>query len=231
MENVVKMSNAGTLPRDDDKHVPAETAVPADVPRILPAVITVGTDDTYDEDKPREHVRSPELRRNGTKLLMAVSAVIGAAAGARLLFGDAASETLSASVSRMLTGTFAEVFLRQTYLGALFLAAEFVLGFFALGDLAVWAAPFLYGAGTVLRSAAVSPKLIPGSLICRVGVVLGAACSADMSVMLLRLTRGGTVYTDTHPRRSYGIAFAGCLAAVILGSIVISALMTANGGQ
>ena len=230
MENVVKMPTAGTLPRDDDKRVTTETAAPADAPRALPAVITVNSGDTYDEDKPREHIRSPELRRNGTKLLLAVSAVIGAAAGARLLFGGA-SETLSASVSRMLTGTFAEVFLRQTFLGALFLAAEFVLGFFALGDLAVWAAPFLYGAGMVLRSAAVSPKLIPGSLICLVGVVLGAACSADMSVMLLRLTRGGTVYTDTHPRRSYGIAFAGCLAAVILGSIVISALMTANGGQ
>lgn len=222
MENVVKKPNAGALPRDNDDH---ETETRADTSRALPAVITVDPDDTYDEDKPREHVRSPELRRNGTKLLMAASAAIGTAAGARLLFGEAASETLSASVSRMLTGTFAEVFLRQTFLGALFLAAEFVLGFFAFGDLAVWAAPFLYGAGTVLRLAASSPKLIPGALICLVGVVLGAACSADMSVTLLRLTRGGTVYLDTAPRRSYALAFAGCLAAVVLGAILTGALI------
>ena len=141
-----------------------------------------------------------------------------------MLFGESASETLSESVSRMLTGTFAEVFLRQTFLGALLLAAEFVLGFFAFGDLAVWAAPFLYGAGTVLRLAAGSPKLIPGTLICLIGVVLGAACSADMSVTLLRLTRGGTVYLDTSPRRSYTLAFAGCLAAVVLGAILTGAL-------
>ena len=227
MENVVKMPNTGTLPRDDDEHGTirsAETGGSADSPRALPAVITVDPNDTYDEDKPREHIRSPELRRNGTKLMMTLSAVIGAAAGARLLFGGA-SETLSASVSRMLTGTFAEVFMRQLFLGALFLAAEFVLGFFALGDLAVWAAPFLYGAGTVLRLAASSPKLIPGALVSLVGVVLGAAFSADMSVMLLRLTRGGTVYTDTSPRRSYAVAFAGCLAAVALGSILTGALI------
>ena len=229
MENVVKMPNAGALPRDNDEHGairPTENDHSADASSTLPAVITVDPDGTYDPDKPLEHLRSPELRRNRTKLMMAVSAVIGAAAGARLLFGDAASETLSASVSRMLTGTFAEVFLRQTFLGALFLAAEFVLGFFALGDLAVWAAPFLYGAGTVLRLAAGSPKLIPGALICLVGIVLGAAFSADMSVMLLRLTRGGTVYMDTHPRRSYAVAFVGCFAAVALGAMITGILMT-----
>ena len=228
MENVAKMTNAGTLPRDNDDRTirPSENETSDSAPRVLPAVITVDPNDTYDPDKPMEHVRSPELRRHGTKLLMAVSAVIGAAAGARLLFGDAASETLSASVSRMLTGTFAEVFLRQTFLGVLFLAAEFVLGFFALGDLAVWAAPFLYGAGTVLRLAASSPKLIPGALISLIGVVAGAACSADMSVLLLRLTRGGTVYMDTRPRRSYAIAFAGCLAAVALGAMLTGILMT-----
>lgn len=217
MENVVKMPNAGAFPRENDDSA-------ADGSRTLPAVVTVDPNDTYDEEAPRTHVRSPELRRNGTKLLMTVSAAIGAAAGARLLFGEAASETLSASVSDMLTGTFADVFLRQTFLGALFLAAEFVLGFFAFGDLAVWAAPFLYGAGTVLRIAAGSPKLIPGALIGLVGVVLGAAFSADMSATLLRLTRGGTVYLDAHPRRSYATAFAGCLAAVVLGAILIGAL-------
>ena len=236
MENVVKIPNTGTLPRetreadaDEIKLIRSiETGTPSDAPRGSSAVMIVDPDDA---DKPREHVRSPELRRNGTKLTMAASAVIGAAAGARLLFGEAASETLVNSISQMFTGTFGEIFLRQTLLGALFLAAEFVLGFFALGDLAVWAAPFLYGAGAVLRLAAGSPKLLPGAIICLIGVVMGAAYSADMSGLLLKLTRGGTVYMDTHPQRSYAIGFFGCLAAVILGSILTGALMTVDSVQ
>lgn len=236
MENVVKMSNPGTLQREtrepDKTNEPAdtdelrlirsiETEMPADAPRELPAVISVDPD----EDKPREHVRSPELRRHGTKLLMAVAAAVGAAAGARLIFGEETSEALMIRVSQTLDGTFGEIFLRQTLLGTMFLAAEFVLGFFALGDLAVWTAPFLCGAGTVLRLAASSPKLLPGAVVCLGGVIMGAAYSADMSGLLLRLTRGGTVYMDAHPQRSYATGYLGCLTSIVLGSILTGVLV------
>lgn len=231
MENVIP--NAGALPsgaRDTRGTDPdelglidaIETGVPSDAPRTAFPEMTVDPDGA---DKPREHVRSPELRRNSTKLTMTAAAVIGAAAGARLLFGEAASEPLMNSVSQMFAGTFGEVFLRQTLLGALFLAAEFILGFFAFGDLAVWAAPFLYGSGTVLRAVG-SIRLLPGTLFCLVGVILGAAYSADMSGLLLKLTRGGTVYMDTHPRRAYTLGFLGCLAAVVLGAILMGVLVT-----
>ena len=192
MENIVTMPNAGTLPTEYDREPEPEKTI--------------------------EHVRNPELHRNGTKLMMSVAALVGAAAGARLLFGEWESVALT------LGETFGEVFLRQTLLGALFLAAEFILGFFAFGDLAVWAAPLLCGAGVTLRIAS-SPKLIPSALFCLVGVVIGAAYSADMSALLLKLTRGGTVYLDTSPRRSYVLGFAGCLAAVMLGALVTSAII------
>lgn len=205
MENVVKIPNAGVLPRETD-------------PEELDLIHTIETDTPVadpEADIPRDHVRSPELRRNGTKLTMTAAALIGAAAGARLLFGEFAPGTLVNGIS----GTFGEIFLRQTLHSALFLAAEFILGFFAFGDLAVWVVPFLYGAGTALRAAS-SLKLLPGAFVCLIGVILGAAYSADMSGLLLKLTRGGTVYMDTRPRLSYALGFAGCLAAAALGAMI-----------
>lgn len=190
----------------------------------LPNAVNAPTPEASEEDKPRNHVRAPELHRNRTKLAMTAAAVIGAAAGARLLFGDT-SEPLMYGVSQTLVGAFGEVFLRQLLLCAAFLAAEFILGFFAFGDLAVWGAPFLYGAGTVLRVAAGTAKMLPGGLFCLAGVVFGAAYSADMSGLLLRLTCGGcTVYMDSRPRRAYVLGFLGCLAAVMLGAILMAVL-------
>lgn len=251
MENVVKMVNPGAIRHE--KNAPSEyfeandineinasadtdelmlinsieageaekMETSADKPYEIPAVIS----DDPNADIPREHVRSPELRRHGTKLLMTAAAAVGAAAGARLVFGEEAPKALMNSVSQTLTGTFGEIFLRQTLLGSMFLAAEFVLGFFALGDFAVWIAPFLCGAGTVLRlSAYGSPKLLPGALICLVGVIMGAAYSADMSGLLLKLTKGGTVYMDARPRMSYATGFLGCLVAIVLGSILAGVL-------
>lgn len=241
MENVVEIAGSGAIrhekkeareyPEANEINTSADTdelmlintierGISAERAREPAAVISVDAD----TDKPREHVRSPELRRHGTKLLMTAAAAVGAAAGARLIFGEEAPEALMNSVSQTLTGTFGEIFLRQTLLGVMFLAVEFVLGFFAIGDLAVWAAPFLCGAGTVLRLSAGSPKLLPGAVICLGGVIMGAAYSADMSGLLLKLTKGGTVYMDAHPRRSYAVGFIGCLAAVVSGSILTGIL-------
>lgn len=214
MENVIP--NAGTLPRTTE----------ADESELIHTAETGASRELIvdpDEDRPRSHVRAPELRRNVTKLAMTAAAVIGAAAGARLLFGE--TEQLMDSVSTTFVGTFGKVFLRQLLNGAAFLAAEFILGFFAFGDLAVWFAPFLYSAGTVLRVAAgPTVKLLPGGLFCLTGIVIGAAYSADMSGLLLKLTRGGTVYMDTRPQRSYALGFLACLAAVALGSLLIAVL-------
>lgn len=172
-----------------------------------------------------EHVRAPELRRNGTKLLMVFSAVVGAAAGARLLWsGSGLSEEVMSSISQTLVGSFWIIFLRQTFIGAIFLAAEFVAGFFAFGDVLVWTAPYFCAMGGVLRIATGSPKMIPSAVICLAAVTAGAAYSAELSGMLLRLSRGGTVYMGNAPRRKYAFEFLGCLAAVILSAILAGAL-------
>lgn len=179
------------------------------------------------EDKPRAHVRSPELHRHAAKLVMAIAAALGAAAGLRLSLGDtnAALRQLIAEAVGGISGTFGAVFLRQLALGAMFLAAELVLGFFAFGDLLVWSAPFLYTAGAAARLAATTPKLIPGTLISIAAVIFGAAYSAETSSLLLRLTGGGTVHTGDQPRRALAIEFAGCFAAVILGAILNGAFI------
>lgn len=186
---------------EDDRHLP-----------VLPSEPSA-------EDMPAEHVRIPELRRNGALLAMMIAAVIGAGAGARIILGGSA-DAVKAAVAQTFSGSFGGIFLRQTILGAAFLCAEFILGFFAAGDVLVWAAPFFCASGTVLRLAAGSPKLLPGILICLGAVTLGAARSAEMSGLLMRLTQGGTVYLGTRPRRSYALSFLGCFAAVLLGAIL-----------
>lgn len=174
-------------------------------------------------DKPVTHVRAPELHRHAAKVVMTIAALLGVAAGLRLTLGEAnaATRQLLAEAS---AGTFGAVFLRQIAASAAFLVAEFVLGFFAFGDLLVWSAPFLYTAGAVARLAATTPKQIPGTIIAIAAVILGAAFSSELSSLLLRLTSGGTVHTGESPRREIAIKFAGCLAAVILAAILNAAI-------
>lgn len=174
-------------------------------------------------DKPNTHVRAPELHRNAAKVVMAIAALIGAAAGLRLSLGEANTATRQI-IAEASAGTFGAVFLRQLAAGALFLAAELLLGFFAFGDFLVWSAPFLYTAGAAARLAATSPKQIAGTLIAIAAVTLGAAFSAELSSLLLRLTSGGTVHTGDSPRREIALKFAGCLAAVLFAAILNAAL-------
>lgn len=219
MENVVKPHNKGVLPIENN--VPDEKPLPQVPP---PAAEISEKSEQTSTDKP--HVRSPLLRRHATKITMSVAAVIGVAAGARMILaGDLFTENATNAVAQTLVGSFGEIFLRQTVLGTAFLCVEFLLGFFAFGDFLVWTVPFLSAVGTVLRLfSAGSPKILPGTLICLVAIVFGAAYSADMSELLMRLSRGGTVYMETRPKRTYALRFLGCFAGIIFGSILVGAL-------
>lgn len=221
MENVVKPHNKGVLPIENN--VPNEKSLPLQQAAPPTAEIIEKSEQTS-ADKP--HVRSPLLRRHSTKITMSVAAVIGVAAGARLILaGDLFAENAANAVAQTLVGSFGEIFLRQAVLGTVFLCVEFLLGFFAFGDILVWTVPFLSTVGTVLRLfSAGSPKILPGTLICLVAVVAGAAYSADMSELLMRLSRGGTVYMETRPKRTYALHFFGCLAGVVFGAILVGAL-------
>ncbi len=203
MENVVNAHGA----------FPAADTDELQLPEPLEAEITA----VYAEE-PREHIRSPELHRNGTKLLMLFAAAAGAAMGARL--------ALSSGAAGAVFGTFWELFAYRITRGALFLAAELVLGMFALGDLAVWAAPFICAAGTVVRLWGSGAKALPAALVSVVAVTLGAAYSADMSGLLMKLSRGGTVYMETNPRRGFALRLFACLVAVVGAAILDGGLLS-----
>lgn len=210
MENVVNAHGAFPTALTDTDELQLPEPLETEISAVYP-------------DEPREHIRSPELHRNGTKLLMAFAAAAGAAMGARLLFsGDGTGVTLPQAIS----GTFWELFAYRITRGAVLLAAELVLGMFALGDLAVWAAPFICAAGTVLRLSAGPAKALPAALVSLIAVALGAAYSADMSGLLMKLSRGGTVYMETNPRRGFALRLFACLVAVAGAAILDGALLS-----
>ncbi len=225
MENIVKITNAGALPAEKPVNEPTENQIGEieTTGEVKPDETPDQTDLTAEaEDKPIEHVRSPELRRHGSKLIMVFAAAVGAAAAIRLALTDS---TALQSVSKIFSGTFGEIFLRQTTFGAAFLSIELLLGFFAPGDLLVWTVPFFCTAGTVLRLFAFgSPKPIAGSVICVGAVILGAVFSAEMSSLLMRLSRGGTVHLGESPRGAFLLRILGCFTAVLLGAILTAAL-------
>ncbi len=81
MENIVSAShNKGALPRDyEELQIMAgepeeiETDEISDVPEVLDESET----DKQDEQLVYTHVRAPEIRRSGTRILMGVTAVCG----------------------------------------------------------------------------------------------------------------------------------------------------------
>lgn len=165
------------------------------------------------------HVRAPELKRNGTRVVMLLALFVGALAGARILWSGFSDSALGA-VAESMGGTFFLRFARQLGLCAVMLAGEFVLGFFAFGDLLVWTAPYICAAGGVLRIAAGSATAIPSAVICAAAVTAGAAYSAEMSGMLLKLSQGNTVYMGNSPLKKYAGEFLICFVIAVAGSII-----------
>ncbi|MCM1165754.1 MAG: hypothetical protein NC299_13045 [Lachnospiraceae bacterium] len=214
MENIVNAPhNRGALPRESTE--PRITESMSEEPE-RDEIETPDFAETYEEtDKPNEpeiytHVRAPEIRRGGTRILMGLTAVCGAVSGAVIVFTGKADPAALEAVSRSLEGTVGELFLRALATGAVFLAAELILGFFALGDWLVWALPLCYAMGTSLRVAASGTAvLLPSAAAGICAVSLAAAASASFSQTLLRLSEGGSLYRESSPLRSYALAFFG----------------------
>lgn len=219
MENVVEMPrNRGVMPKiepntvityeresDDDDN---ELQIPVELTDALSA-----SESKSESDKPYSHVRAPEIRRGGSRILMAVAGACGAAAGAAMMFTGNAVE--------LMPGGFGEVFIGRLAVGAVILAAEFILGFFAFGDWLVWIAPLCYGMGCGLRlCSAGNWALLIGVAFSLLGVIFAAARSADFSQLLLKLSRGGTVYMESSPRKSYAVSLLGYTTLVMTGALV-----------
>lgn len=224
MENIVSVPhNRGALPRDyeelqitDDVQEELEENEFTDVPEFADEPET----DKRDEPMVYTHVRAPELRRSGTRILMGITAMCGAVSGAVIAFTGTADPAALETISGSLVGTVGGLFLRAMITGAVFLAAEFVLGLFALGDWLVWTLPLCYAMGMSLRVvAAGTGVLLPSAAAGICAVTFAAATSASFSQTLLRLSNGVTAYRDRAPIRSYAPAFFGYAVMIAAAAV------------
>lgn len=216
MENIVSVTNKGALPKDYEElqiseNISGNEEIPAETPEGSEIKAAVQS-----PDKPRyTHVRAPEIRRSGTRILMSLTSICGAAAGVV----TALSGTASAAAAQW-QGSFGEIFLRDVLIGAAFLAAEFLLGYFAFGDWLVWCMPLCFGMGVGLRYAAIgSYALLPCAAAELCAVSFAAAASAGFSRTLLRLSGGGTVYLERSPRKGYALRFLGYFTVIAAAAL------------
>lgn len=239
---IVSQYTAGNIPENSEtRQIPEEKAalvyaddsqLSLELPEIPEISEIVEIPDDPEPDYPEysntyKHVRSPEIRRSEQVILMSAAAVCGAVGGVLLaLSGKAADpEVLQKLADNTLSG-FGSIFLQRVMLGALFLGIEYLLGFFAFGDLLVWTAPLVYSLGTAFRITALkSWILLPSAIVGTVAVVLGAALSSGFSYALMRLSSGGTVYLESSPKQKLAVSFLGCLAAVIAAAIYEGAIL------
>lgn len=237
---IISQYTAGKIPENNEtRQIPEERAASVyvddsqlslELPENLEISEITEVSDYAEPEYPNEyrHVRSPELRRSEQIILMSAAAVCGAVGGVLLALSgkaDADSEVLQKLIDNTLSG-FGSIFLQRVMLGALFLGIEYLLGFFALGDLFVWTAPLVYSLGTAFRLTALKAwVLLPSAVVGTIAVILGAALSSGFSYALMRLSSGGTVYLESSPKQKLTVSFLGCLAAIIAAAIYEGAIL------
>lgn len=241
MEDAVRSHSRGVLPADMSPALPKSTAAIRDTPDVLnehteehadDAIIELSPDDlpaSYETaEYPHEytHVRSPELRRGEYIILMSAAAVCGAVGGVILALSGKAEPSALLKIREDLSSGFWSIFTGRLIIGTVFLLAEYILGFFALGDLFVWAAPLCCALGLSLRIASTqSWILLPSAIVTITAVTVGAAASSGFSRALMRLSRGGTVHLESSPRQKFTVNFLGYLAAIIAAAIYEGAIL------
>lgn len=139
MENVAEMPrNRGVLPNNVITYEPETHNINDEDELQIPAEIESASSasDYSESDKSYQHVRAPEIHRNGSRILMATVGSCGAAVGAIMVF-------IGQVVPDIQNGDFGGVFIGRLAVGAIMLIVEFLLGFFAFGDWLVWSVPML----------------------------------------------------------------------------------------
>lgn len=215
---------AEVIPREERPAAPTPES-----PRILTGKQLPKTDksprtESDPSDKPEN--RAVRVSRNSS-LVLWLAAVCG------LSGGMVAAQSVGMFEGVLFTseGSFLALFLSRLLYGAAFLLAEYLLGFFALGEWLVWLAPLCCGLGTGLSAAAGFGRkgallLIPSAAITLVAVIFGARCSGEFSAQLLRVVSGsrtGIVLTS-EATRGYTLRFFGCLAAVGAAALIEAAV-------
>lgn len=171
-------------------------------------------------------------RRSGIPPLYTLAAVIGLAAGIFAATSLPAGADLSGNILCR-SGGFLEILLSKLAWGGAFLLAEYLCGYFALGNLLVWLAPLLCGLGTgaalgaaFLLNGMDALWLVPGCAVCAAVVIFAARASADMSAQLLRLisTNKNSIVSTSPAAGEYTLRFLVCLAILSAYAIAGAAL-------
>lgn len=207
------MENANTLRVPFEAHVGASPEISAE-PAPSEAV--------EEADKPARRVRQPLLHRRGNLLLMGLASVCGAVCGAVMIFGGAELPTLAPKTD----GSFLSFFLCRFIYGGIFLLAEYILGYFALGEWLVWIVPLCCGMGTALNLAASAQGaagwwLLPSAAATAALAAFGADASGDMSALLLKIAsgRGGSFVTSGSSVKDHTIRFLGYAVLLALSGL------------
>lgn len=171
------------------------------------------------------YYRRPRTSKSGTFFVMSMSAVCGAIGGVII----SQNSTITAAVAQTLSLSFGEVFTSRVLIGVILLAVEFVLGFFAFGDLLVWTVPLVSGLCLALRIASERTwSLLPSALVTLGVTAFAAAVSAGFSQMLMSISRGGTVHLGNSPRRVYVLNFLGYFVAIIACALYEGIILNVN---
>lgn len=221
MENVIKNMTAQQ-----------RVSIPYDIPEPKQEEKTSADENpAADSDKPVHHVRAPLLRRRGNVLLMGLAAVCGAACGGAMAFGGTDLSGVSAALPMQTEGSFLMLFLGRLIYGGVFLLAEYILGYFALGEWLVWAVPLCCGMGSALTMASAGTDysallLLPSASITLALTVFGANTSGELSSLLLRLASGksSSVVMTNSAAKDYTLRFMAYLAVLAAAGIYEAAV-------
>lgn len=178
--------------------------------------------------------RSAYRRRSGIPMLYtfltAAGLILGIYVAASAPGADISGSLLCGS------GDFLGLLLRRLFWGAVFLIAEYVCGFFALGRLLVWAAPLVCGLGTGAALAGAftiegmnALRLAPGCAGCAAAVIFAAGTSSGMSSQLLRLVSSdkNSIVSTSPAAGEYTLRFLVYLAILSACAIAEAALRCA----
>lgn len=216
MENVIDFTSGAMPEKPSDKR---SEPVP-----ITEIIIDGETVDIAGEEPelPEEysHVRSPELRRGAGKLLMTLAAALGTAAGITAALTGIFGETAQSLLSERFSSGFRGVFGTRLPINAACLAAEFILGFFALGDILVWTIPLFLGLGTGLTlTLAWNGALLPSAIGALVCGIIGAALSSEFSEELRGFANGTNRRSDDSPAKRFTLRFLALLGGMALAAL------------
>lgn len=219
MENIIDYT-AGKIPEKPRDKSPepeiTEIIIDGKVVDVNPEAVS----DAPEMSEEYTHVRSPEISRNAQKILMTGIAVAGTAAGAVAALSGAFGENPAERLAQRFSAGFWNVFSGRFLINAGALAAEFLLAFFALGDLLVWVVPLFLGLGTGLTFASIQhAALLPSAAAVLLCGGFGAAFSSCFSAELRFFAGGKNRRTDDFPAKYLAARFFVLLIGMSLAAL------------